>query len=57
VPQFQSLAGGKGVRVSLGGESEEVYLSTDPAPGIGGQAVVRREGQTTVILKPGAAGQ
>jgi len=54
VPKFESLAGGKGVRVSLGEVSEEVYLATDPAPGAGGQAVVRRQGRTTVILKSGA---
>jgi hypothetical protein len=54
VPKFESLADGKGVRVSLGEVSEEVYLATDPAPGAGGQAVVRRQGRTTVILKSGA---
>ena len=54
VPKFESLAGGKGVRVSLGEVSEEVYLATDPAPGAGGQAVVRRQGRSTVILKSGS---
>jgi hypothetical protein len=53
-PALESLAGGRGVRISAGGETEEVYLSTDPAPGAGGQAVVRRGGQSMVILKAGA---
>jgi hypothetical protein len=53
-PTFESLAGGRGVRISAGGATEEVYLSTDPAPGAGGQAVVRRGGQSTVVLKAGA---
>jgi len=61
VPQFESLAGGKGVRVTVAGRSEEVFLSTDAAPDAGGQAVVRRPGprpdsprQSAVVLKPGA---
>jgi hypothetical protein len=61
VPTFESLAGGKGVRVTVSGRSEEVFLSTDPAPDAGGQAVVRRPGprpdsprQSAVLLKPGA---
>jgi hypothetical protein len=53
-PAFESLAGGRGVRVTVGDASEEVYLSTDPAPGAGGQAVIRRGGKDTVILKAGA---
>ena len=53
VPEFQVLSGGKGVRVSLGGASEDIYLAADPPPEAGGQAVVRRGGQTTVILKSG----
>jgi len=54
VPEFQTLAGGKGVRVTFGGVSEDVYLAADPPAEAGGQAVVRRAGQTTVILKSGA---
>jgi hypothetical protein len=50
-PQFEPLAGGKGVRVTLGDSSEEVYLATDPAPEAGGQAVIRRSGRAVVILK------
>ena len=54
VPEFEVLSGGKGVRVTLGGVSEDVYLSADPPPEAGGQAVVRRAGQTTIILKSAA---
>jgi hypothetical protein len=42
------------VRVTLGKESEEVYLATDAPAEVGGQAVLRRGEKTTVILKPGA---
>ncbi len=49
-PTFTALAGGTGVRVELDGESEEVYLNSDPAPGIPGVAVVKRDGQETVLL-------
>ena len=50
-PQFEPLAGGKGVRVTFGDSSEEIYLATDPAPEAGGQAVIRRSGRAAVILK------
>jgi len=50
-PQFEPLAGGKGVRVTLGDSSEEIYLATDPAPDAGGQAVIRRGGQTAILLR------
>jgi hypothetical protein len=53
VPEFQVLAKGKGVRVTLAGATEDVFLAADPAPEAGGQASVRRGGQTAVILKPG----
>ena len=53
-PAFQTLADGKGVRVTLGRTREEVYLATDPPRGVEGQAVVRRGGKTTVVLKKGA---
>jgi len=56
-PAFQTLADGKGVRVTLGRTREEVYLATDPPRGVGGQAVVRRGGKTTVVLKEGAVGR
>ncbi|HUU92194.1 MAG TPA: hypothetical protein VM238_13425 [Phycisphaerae bacterium] len=52
-PVFQTLADGKGVRITLGQMSEEVYLATDPPKGVDGQAVIRRGGQTTVVLKKG----
>ncbi|TVR17528.1 MAG: hypothetical protein EA401_00385, partial [Planctomycetota bacterium] len=41
-PSFESLADGTGVRVSLGDEVQEIYLATDPAEGVAGQAVIRR---------------
>ncbi|HUU09580.1 MAG TPA: hypothetical protein VM431_03475 [Phycisphaerae bacterium] len=50
-PAFQTLTDGKGVRVTLGKASEEVFLATDPPGGVGGQAVVRRGGRETVVLK------
>jgi hypothetical protein len=53
-PKFEALASGRGVRVTLGKESEEVYLATDAPAEVGGQAVLRRGEKTTVILKPGA---
>jgi hypothetical protein len=53
VPEFQVLAKGKGVRVTLSGATEDVFLAADPAPEAGGQVSVRRGGQTAVILKPG----
>jgi len=52
-PKFESLEGGRGVRITVGGVSESVYLATDPPAGVPGQAVIRRAGQDTVILKPG----
>ncbi|MCX5653649.1 MAG: hypothetical protein NTY65_03235 [Planctomycetota bacterium] len=54
VPAFEVLSGGKGVRVTLAAATEDVYLSADPPPEAGGQAAVRRAGQTTVILKAAA---
>jgi hypothetical protein len=54
VPRFQTLAEGRGVRVAVAGAAEDVYLSTDSPAQAGGQAVVRRGGQATVILKAGA---
>jgi hypothetical protein len=53
-PAFQTLADGKGVRVTLGRTREEVYLATDPPRGVDGQAVIRRGGKTVVVLKKGA---
>lgn len=52
-PTYEALAGGTGVRVTLGGESQEVYLATDPADGIPGQAVVRRGGREEILFAPG----
>lgn len=52
-PTYEALANGTGVRVTLGGKSQEIYLSTDPADGIPGQAVLRRDGQEEVLFAPG----
>jgi len=52
-PRFEPLAQGRGVRVSLAGASEEVYLASDPPADAGGQAALRREGRRTVILPAG----
>ncbi len=49
-PTFQTLADGKGVRVTLDGATEDVFLATDPAGEAGGQAAVHRGGHKTVIL-------
>jgi len=53
-PEFQVLGGGTGVRVTLAAASEDVYLAPNPPAEAGGQAVVRRGGRTTVILKSAA---
>jgi hypothetical protein len=53
VPQFEPLAGGRGIRVTLGRETEEVFLATDAAKEAGGQAVLRRAGRAEVLLKAG----
>lgn len=50
-PAFEPLADGRGVRVTLGDATEEVFLATDADPKTGGQAVVRRGGKTFVLLK------
>jgi len=53
VPAIESLAEGKGVRVSLNGVSEDVYLATDASAESGGQATVHRDGGRTVLLRTG----
>jgi hypothetical protein len=53
VPRFEPLAEGRGVRVTLGKETEEVVLATDAPKDAGGQAVLRRAGRTAVLLKVG----
>jgi len=50
VPRFEPLAGGRGVRVTLGPWAEEVYVASEPAPGVGGRVVVRRGGRTHVLV-------
>ncbi|GEM_PF-2112842 len=49
-PSFEPLADGSGVRVTLNGKSEEIYLSTTPASGQKGQAVFSRNGKEQVLL-------
>ncbi|MFP4053553.1 MAG: hypothetical protein ACLFV7_06800, partial [Phycisphaerae bacterium] len=56
-PTIERIADGKGVRVTLGEESEEIYLATEPAEGQNGQVTVRRDGQTHVILPPFSVGK
>ncbi len=53
VPRFETLADGRGVKVTLGKESEEVYLATDAPEAARGQAVVVRGNDRAVILTPG----
>ena len=50
MPRFEPLAGGRGVRVTLGPWAEEVYVASEPAPGVGGRVVVRRGGRTHVLV-------
>ncbi|MGC9454049.1 MAG: hypothetical protein ACP5HU_04220 [Phycisphaerae bacterium] len=52
-PTFETIDGGRGVRVTLGETTEEIFLNTDPgdAPG---QAVLRRNGREHVLLGPRA---
>jgi len=53
-PAFESLAEGRGVRVTLGRTSETVYLASDPPKEAGGQAAVHRDDKQTVVLKQAA---
>ncbi|MCC5829748.1 MAG: heparinase II/III family protein [Phycisphaeraceae bacterium] len=48
-PEFQTLADGRGVRISLGGVTDEIFLNTD-AQELPGQAVLRRNGREHVLL-------
>jgi len=50
-PQMEPLADGAGVRVTLGRESEDVYLASTPGRGVGGEAVFRRGGKRIVLLR------
>jgi hypothetical protein len=49
-PTFETIADGRGVRVTLGGESEEIILATD-SDGLSGQAVIRRGGVEEVLVQ------
>lgn len=51
-PNFTTLADGRGVRVTLGDETEEIYLATD-SEGMAGQVVVRRNGVEEVLVPHG----
>jgi len=50
-PTFEPLAGGRGVRVSVGDDREDVYLSADPPKAAGGQVAVVRGGKRTVVVE------
>ncbi|MCC5847188.1 MAG: hypothetical protein JJU29_03765 [Verrucomicrobia bacterium] len=50
-PTFETLANGTGVRVTLNGVSDEIFLATNPAEGIPGQAVIRRNGVERILLE------
>jgi hypothetical protein len=51
-PTFETLADGTGVRITAGDAVDEIYLATDPVDGTAGQAVLIRNGETTVLLGP-----
>ncbi len=53
-PKFEALADGSGVRVSLGSETDEVFINTDPAADMAGQAVVKQGGKETVLFEKNA---
>lgn len=49
-PTFTILPNESGVAVTVGGQTDEVLVSTTPGPGIAGQVVVRQGGKETVVL-------
>ena len=53
-PKFESLADGSGVRLTLGNETDEIWINSKPVTGMKGQAVVRQNGTETVLLKADA---
>jgi hypothetical protein len=53
VPKFETLEGGKGVRVTLNGHTDEIFLNTDPGGAANGQAVIRRNGEEHILLDSG----
>ncbi len=55
-PEFEPLAEGRGIRVRLGTETEDVYLATEAPGDVGGQAVVVRGTERTVVLNRGTVG-
>jgi len=52
---FETIANGTGLRVTLNGIQEEIYLSSVPAIDKGGQAMIRRQGRDRILLPGGAA--
>lgn len=55
-PTIEPLADGTGVRLTLGEHSEEIFLATNPADGIAGQAVIRRDGVEEVLIAADSVG-
>ncbi|MCH8514630.1 MAG: hypothetical protein LAT83_23655 [Kiritimatiellae bacterium] len=53
-PAFETLADGQGVRVTLGDHTDEIHLATHPGEGIPGQALIRRNGEETLLLQADA---
>jgi hypothetical protein len=51
-PQFETLEDGRGVRVKLGDETDEVFIATNWPAGakVPGQAWIVQNGKTTVLL-------
>lgn len=49
-PKFESINNGSGVRVTVNGQSEEIWLGTQTEAPEAGQAVLRRNGKTQVLL-------
>ncbi|MCC5843837.1 MAG: hypothetical protein JJU05_06245 [Verrucomicrobia bacterium] len=52
-PAFETLEDGKGVRVTVNGQTEDIFLNTDPGDTVPGQAVIRRNGQEHILLDTG----
>ncbi|MEX2386730.1 MAG: hypothetical protein WD534_02545 [Phycisphaeraceae bacterium] len=52
-PTFETLDDGRGVRVTVGDETEEIYLNTN-AGDEGGQVVLRRDGEVHTLLETNA---
>ena len=55
-PIIEPLADGTGARITLGDESEEIFLATNPSEGVAGQVVVRRGGAEEILIPAGQVG-